>query len=242
MIGIWAAVNSSAQLGKSMTSILVTGAGCGIGREICKQASAKGWTVYGSVRSKAASYELAEALPGITILQFDVINHLAVELAGKALNKPIDILINNAGILGPDNQSTSDMDFLGFRDVFEVNVLAPLKVSQVFHSHLKRGKNPRLINISSQLGRTEFEATDMVAYRASKAALNKVTQAQASDLEHAGIACIAMHPGYVQTDMAGPAADIPPSESAAGILKVAENLTIEQSGTFIDWDGTQRNW
>ena len=225
-----------------MTSILVTGAGRGIGREICRQASAKGWTVYGSVRSKAAFDDLASAMPEINVLQFDVTDHATIETAGKALDQPIDILINNAGILGPDNQSTSDMDFMGFRDVFEVNVFGPLKVAQVFHLNLKRGKNPRLVNISSQLGRTEFEANDMVAYRASKAALNKITQAQASDMQQDGITCIAMHPGYVQTDMAGPTADIPPSESAAGILNVAENLTIEQSGTFIDWDGTRRNW
>jgi NAD(P)-dependent dehydrogenase (short-subunit alcohol dehydrogenase family) len=82
----------------------------------------------------------------------------------------------------------------------------------------------------------------MVAYRASKAALNKITQAQAYDFKQAGITCIAMHPGYVQTDMAGPSADIPASQRAAGILKVAENLTIEQSGTFIDWNGTTQNW
>ena len=225
-----------------MTTLLVTGAGRGIGRELCKQALAKGWTIYGSARSDKACEELDAALPGVSILQFDVTDHNAIEAIGKALDKPIDILINNAGILGPENQTTSDMDFDGFRDVMEVNVLAPLKIAQTFYPHLKRSSNARLINISSQLGRTGYAATDMVAYRASKAALNKVTQAQASDFQEDGITCVAMHPGYVQTDMAGPGADIPPHESAAGILRVAENLTLEQSGLFIDWDGTRREF
>jgi NAD(P)-dependent dehydrogenase (short-subunit alcohol dehydrogenase family) len=225
-----------------MTSILVTGAARGIGHEILKQALAKGWDVYGSVRTKDAIVELADILPDATILQFDVTDHMAIERAGKELDKPIDILINNAGILGPDNQSTVEMDFRGFRDVFETNTIAPLKIAQVFLPHLNRGKNPRLINISSQLGRTEYEASNMVAYRTSKAALNKITQAQAYDFEQAGITCVAMHPGYVQTDMAGASADIPSSQSAAGILNVAENLTIDQAGTFIDGNGTTQNW
>ena len=225
-----------------MTTLLVTGAGRGIGRELCKQALAKGWTVYGSVRSAVNADELSSVLPGISVLQFDVTDYAAIEAAGETLDASIDVLINNAGILGPENQTTSDMDFDGFRDVMEVNVLAPLKVAQTFHPHLKRSSNARLINISSQLGRTGYAATDMVAYRASKAALNKVTQAQAADFQEDGITCVAMHPGYVQTDMAGPGADIPPHESAAGILLVAENLTLEQSGSFIDWDGTRRDW
>lgn len=225
-----------------MTSILVTGAGRGIGFEICKQALAKGWVVHGSVRNNAAKDELSQALPDLNILQFDVVDHPAIERAGVTLKEPIDILINNAGILGPANQSTEDMDFQGFRDVLETNTLAPLKVAQVFKSNLARGKNPRLINISSQLGRTGYEANDMVAYRASKAALNKITQAQASDFKQEKITCIAMHPGYVQTDMAGPSADITAAHSAAGILNVAENLKIAQSGTFIDWDGEVQHW
>ena len=175
-------------------------------------------------------------------MQFDVTDHDAIEKAASGLDSSIDILINNAGILGPDNQTTTSMDFHGFRDVFEVNVLSPLKITQAFLPHLKRADHPRLINISSQLGRTGFNANDMVAYRASKAALNKITQAQAADFQDNGIICIAMHPGYVRTDMAGPNADISPLESAAGILNVAEKLSIAQTGTFIDWDGTRQDW
>jgi NAD(P)-dependent dehydrogenase (short-subunit alcohol dehydrogenase family) len=117
-----------------------------------------------------------------------------------------------------------------------------LKVAQVFLPLLKQGSSPRLINISSKMGRMEFSASDRIAYRASKAALNKVTQGLATDLKEDGITCIAMHPGWVQSDMGGAQADITPQESAQGILKVIQSITLDDTGKFIDWDGTPRSW
>lgn len=134
------------------------------------------------------------------------------------------------------------MDFDGFAKTLEVNVLAPLKVVQTFLPLLRQSAYPRVINISSKMGRMEFSTSDRIAYRASKAALNKVTQGLATDLREDGIAVIAMHPGWVRTDMGGSSADITPGESAKGILRVAENLSIEDTGRFIDWDGTPRSW
>ncbi|MGI9350033.1 MAG: SDR family oxidoreductase [Rhizobiaceae bacterium] len=225
-----------------MTTILITGAGRGIGLELARQSVAKGWSVIGSVRSVEVQRNLAQELPQMTVLKFDVTDYLAIEEAANSLQKPIDILINNAGIIGPDRQSTLDMDFDGFVGTFATNVMAPLKITQVFLPQLRQGKNPRLINISSKMGRTEFSASDRIAYRACKAALNKLTQGLATDLREDGVTVVAMHPGWVQTDMGSAGAEITPRESAEGVLKVAENLTFEQTGTFIDWDGTPRNW
>ena len=225
-----------------MTTILITGAGRGIGLELARQSVAKGWNVIGSVRSAGAQSKLAQELPQMAVLDFDVTDHEAIENVAKAFHRPIDILINNAGIIGPDRQSTLDMDFDGFAGTFATNVMAPLKVAQVFLPLLRESENPRLINISSKMGRMEFSASDRIAYRACKAALNKVTQGLATDLKADGVAVIAMHPGWVQTDMGSAGAEITPQESAAGVLQVAENLTLEQTGTFIDWDGTPRSW
>lgn len=225
-----------------MTTILITGAGRGIGFELAKQSLEKGWKVVGSVRTVEAQRELAQKLPQMAVLNFDVTDHAAVEKVANAFHSPIDILINNAGIIGATPQSTLDMDFEGFAKTLEVNVLAPLKVAQTFLPLLRESANPKIINISSKMGRMEFSASDRIAYRASKAALNKVTQGLATDLREDGISVIAMHPGWVQSDMGGPSADITPAESATGILNVAEELTIEDSGRFIDWDGTSRIW
>lgn len=225
-----------------MTTILITGAGRGIGFELAKQSLAKGWSVIGSVRSVEDQRRLANELPQMAVLNFDVTDHGAIEKVANAFHSPVDILINNAGIIGALPQSTLEMDFEGFAKTLEVNVLAPLKVVQTFLPLLKHSQNPRIINISSKMGRMEFSASDRIAYRASKAALNKVTQGLATDLREEGISVIAMHPGWVQSDMGGPGADITPAQSAHGILQVAEGLTLEKSGTFIDWDGTARAW
>lgn len=225
-----------------MTTILITGAGRGIGFELARQSIDKGWNVIGSVRTVEAQRELAQRLPQMAVLNFDVTDHKAVEKVANAFHSPIDILVNNAGVIGAMPQSTLEMDFDGFAETLAINTLAPLKVTQVFLPLLKQGRNPRLVNISSKMGRMEFSASDRIAYRASKAALNKVTQGLATDLKEEGITCIAMHPGWVQSDMGGAQADIPPAESAAGILKVISSISLEDTGKFIDWDGTPRSW
>ena len=227
-----------------MTTILITGAGRGIGFELARQSLDKGWKVIGSVRSVEAQRELAQKLPQMAVLNFDVTDHKAIEKVANAFHSPIDVLVNNAGIIGPETsmQSTLSMDFEGFEQTLSTNVLAPLKIAQVFLPLLKQGNNPRLINISSKMGRMEFSSSDRIAYRASKAALNKVTQALATDLREEGVTCISMHPGWVQSDMGGSGADITPEQSAAGILEVIETITIEDTGKFIDWDGTPRSW
>ena len=225
-----------------MTHIFITGGGRGIGRELVAQSLDKGWRVSTSVRSAVTIKDMAADFPGAEAYQFDVTDFKAVEAAAASVSGEIDILINNAGIIGPERQSTEEMDFDGFRNTFDVNVLAPLKLAQVFAKNLQKSDNPRLINISSQMGRMHTASSDRIAYRASKSALNKVTQALATDLEPDGISCIAMHPGWVRSDMGGPAADISPQESAAGILNVAENLSIKQTGQFIDWNGAVQSW
>ena len=225
-----------------MTRILITGAGRGIGFQLAKQALEKGWDVVGSVRSVEAQRELAEKLPRMAVLNFDVTDHKAVENVANAFHSPIDILVNCAGIIGPQKQSTLDMDFDGFAKTLEVNVLAPLKIAQVFLPLVKASDNGRIVNISSQMGRMEFSASDRIAYRSSKSALNKVTQALATDLNQEGVTVIAVHPGWVSTDMGGPDAPVTPVESAAGLLNVMENISLEDTGKFIDWDGTARSW
>jgi NAD(P)-dependent dehydrogenase (short-subunit alcohol dehydrogenase family) len=225
-----------------MTTILITGAGRGIGYELARQSLDKGWKVIGSVRSVEAQRALAQKLPQMAVLNFDVTDHKALEKVANAFHSPIDVLVNNAGVIGDMPQATLDMDFEGFAKTMAINTLAPLKVTQVFLPLLKQGNNPRLVNISSKMGRMEFSASDRIAYRASKAALNKITQGLATDLKEEGVTCIAMHPGWVQSDMGGAAADITPAESAAGILAVIQSLSIDDTGKFIDWDGTSRSW
>jgi len=226
-----------------MTSILITGTNRGIGLELAKQALAKGWTVYGSARSVVTDPDAHICQhPKFHDLVFDVTDHAAVRAAAASISEPIDILINNAGSIGPERQSTLDMDFDGFAQTFAINTLAPLAVSQAFLPHLKRSSNPRILTVSSWMGSLSHASSHRIAYRASKAAVNKVMQGLATDLKPMGIAVANLHPGWVRTDMGGAGADIAPAESAGGILKIAEDLTLDGTGLFYNWDGALLDW
>lgn len=226
-----------------MTTYLITGVHRGIGFELAKQAIANGDTVVGSVRQQDQADELIKALGSdFTPLIFDVTDAAAVEKAAASFNGVIDVLINNAGIIGPQMQSPLAMDFDGFAQTLAINTLAPLAVSQAFLPHLKKSENPRIISISSKMGSMAHQTSDRIAYRASKAALNKVMQGLATVLRSEGVTVISMHPGWVRTDMGGGSADISAAESAAGILKVAIALDITKSGSFINYDGSRIEW
>lgn len=226
-----------------MTTILITGTNRGIGLEMANQALAKGWTVYGSARAPVTDPDAHICHhPNFHDLQFDVTDHAAVRAAAAGIDAPIDILINNAGIIGPERQSTLDMDFDGFAETLAVNTLAPLAVAQAFLPQLKRSAAPRILTISSQMGRMSYAKSDRIAYRASKAAVNKVMQGLATDLKPMAVAVALVHPGWVRTDMGGAGADIDPSESASGILTLAEGLTLEATGQFYNWDGSIAEW
>ena len=203
------------------------------------EALGRGHKVTVSVRSRA---DLGAVPEGAGALVFDVRDGAAVGRAAAAFDGPLDVLVNNAGIIGPARQSTLDMDFDGFAETLEVNTLAPLCVTQAFLPHLRRGERPRILTVSSGMGSMNYQKSDRIAYRASKAAVNKVMQGLATDLRAQGIAVQCIHPGWVRTDMGGPGADIDAAESARGIVDRAEALAMADTGTFVNYDGTAIDW
>ena len=226
-----------------MTRILITGVHRGIGRELARQAVAKGWSVIGSVRTQDQAEAMRSQLgERFTALVFDVTDGVAIAAAAASVSVPVDILINNSGVIGPDHQSTLDMDFEGFALTLAINTLGPLRVAQAFLPNLKMSEMPRLVTISSGMGSMSYQKSDRIAYRASKAAVNKVVQGLATDLRPDGIAVVSVHPGWVRTDMGGFGADISAEESAADILTLAEGLDMLQSGSFLNHDGQLLEW
>jgi NAD(P)-dependent dehydrogenase (short-subunit alcohol dehydrogenase family) len=227
----------------SNVTILTTGAARGSGRALCLDALWRSWDVIGSVRDPETAKALASELgPRFRALVFDVTDAAAVAKAAASLDRPIDILINNAGIIGPDRQSALDMDFDGLRQTLEVNTLAPLRVTQAFLPHLRRSAKPRVLTISSNMGSLSYAKSDHLAYRISKAAVNKAMQGLATDLKRQGVAVAVLHPGWVRTDMGGAVADISPEASAKGILDLGEGLTLGGSGRFLNYDGREMAW
>lgn len=214
-----------------MMRILITGVGRGIGRAAALDAMARGWQVAGTVRRAGTAPDgVAEHLADMRDLS-------ALRDLGAAVG-PVDILLNNAGVIGPDRQSTLDMDFAGFAETLAINTLAPLAVAQAVLPQMDRGG--RVLTISSQMAWMGYAKSDRIAYRASKAAVNKVMQGLATDLRPRGIAVALVDPGWVRTDMGGTEAEEDPVTVARGILDIAAALTLEQSGSFVRWTGEFR--
>jgi NAD(P)-dependent dehydrogenase (short-subunit alcohol dehydrogenase family) len=221
-----------------MTTVVITGGNRGIGLELARAYAGAGAEVVLGIRSP-------EAVPRVPVElhRLDVSDQSSVEAFAKSLEgRRLDILINNAGTFGPARQSSRDTDFEGFLDVLEVNTLGPLRVTQALLPNLRQSHAGKIAILSSSMGLSTSTKSDHVAYRASKAAVNKVAQCLATDLLEEGLAVAVFHPGWVRTDMGGPSADISPDESAQGVKRVIDRLSVATSGRFWNYDGSELAW
>lgn len=207
--------------------ILVTGANRGIGAALAVLAAEQGHTV---IRAQRTGGDIACDL---TILE-------AIPAAFAGLTGPVDVLVNNAGVIGPDRQDPLDTDFDGFLHTLTVNTLAPLAVAQALLPRLRESGQGRVLTVSSQMSWMGYRKSDHIAYRASKAAVNKVMQGLATAVEPDGIAVALVDPGWVRTDMGGAAAEEDPHEVGKGILALAERLTLADTGRFFRFSGEER--
>lgn len=230
-----------------MPTLLITGANRGLGLEFVRQYAEDGWRVEACCRTPEQADELsalASSWPHqITLHALDVtdqtsLSALAQELAGEA----IDVLINNAGIKGADAQGLDQLDFESWEQVHKVNVMAPFAVSQAFHTHVAAAQNGKIVIISSVMGSVGSNmAPAMIIYRSSKAAVNMVMKCLANALAPSVIVA-AFHPGWVRTDMGGPAGDIDARTSIKGMRQVIEKLTPLDNGGFFNYDGDSIPW
>lgn len=227
-----------------MTTVLITGANRGIGLALASAYIARGDRVIAMVRDPFRVPDILKTAPRehAVIIGMEVTDERSVLRAAASLKEPIDILINNAGTKGPERQTAVDMDFAGFAQVLAVNTVAPLRVAQAFLAHLKQSRNPRILTVSSQMGALSGARDGTVAYRASKAAVNKIMQCLAFELKSEGITVCVAHPGWVRTDMGGAGADISTTESAAGLVALLDRLTLEETGQFFRHDGSIHPW
>jgi len=227
-----------------MDTFLITGASRGIGLELSKQCLRAGHNVVSTYRkSKPDSFSNLEGSENFSSIDLEVTSSESIKALVSKLGKScIDVLVNNAGILGPESQSLQDIDENLWLEVFAVNSISPLSVSRALLPNLLRSANPRIIGISSQMGSLSRNSTGMYAYRSSKAALNKIMQVLALEQKDNGITVCPIHPGWVRTDMGGDNADISVEESAAGILTIIENIQLKDSGKFFTWSGEEHAW
>ena len=223
--------------------ILVTGASRGIGLELVRQLHARGDEVIATVRDDKSSGQVRE-LAGVRVEPCDVASEPSIAgLAARLGDAALDVVINNAGVWGGERQSVARFDVAEALRTYQTNALGPLLVSLALLPHLRRGGAKKLLHVTSGMGSIgDNKSGGYYAYRMAKAALNMASRSLANDLRGEGIASAVINPGWVQTDMGGSGASTPVAESVAGIVARLDELTLETSGSFLNWRGGTYIW
>lgn len=220
-----------------MATVLITGASRGIGLELARQYRDRGDTVVAACRE--ATPEL-EAL-GVRVVEgVDVTDDSAVARMASALDgEPLDVLVNNAGVLSVE--SLDDLDLDRIRRQLEVNSLGPLRVTVALRDRLRPGAKVAIV--TSRMGSVDDNTSGgYYGYRMSKAAVNMAGRSLAVDLKGRGVAVAILHPGFVRTDMTGHQGNVDPAESAAGLIARIDELTVDTSGRFWHANGEPLPW
>ena len=223
-----------------MPLALITGANRGLGLEFTRQYLRDGWRVIGCCRNPDAAGELATA--GAEVMKLDVARAADVTAASKRLaGTNIDLVVCNAGVTGPRTPVLSPVTQAEFDQVMRTNVLGPMWISAALADRLRPGG--KVAYLSSRMGSIgAMSNAGSALYRASKAALNAVVKAVALELASRGVTAIALHPGWVKTDMGGAGADIDAETSVTGMRAVIEGAGPRVSGHFLDYTGKEIPW
>lgn len=224
-----------------MAFILITGANRGIGRAMAHAYAHQGHHVIGTRRQSDGTGGGPVNGGVIDYLAADVLDEasldeLATQLGGRAL----DTLVLNAGVfIGRGGLDDPDLDRRAWEQVLMTNVFGPFATVRALAPALLRADAPKIAIISSAMGSSEAALSkgSAYAYRASKAAAVNLARNLAAELRPKGVAVGAYHPGWVRTDMGGPGADISVDESAEGLLRRIDALTLETTGVFEDFRG-----
>lgn len=256
---------------------VVSGASRGIGLGFVQYLLKEGARVFAGARSpdKAAGLQsLSDAYPDtLYIVQLDVASEESIKAAATSITDAlpadagVDVLINNAGIAGFSDydegfKTFPDTPATALRDAFEVNVVGTYLLTAAVLPLLRKGELKTVVNISTSYASVTNDsaaasapepvpgAGGAMAYRVSKAALSMETTNVANTLRSEGFKVIALHPGWVQTDMGNSGArafgikqaPLTVADSVAGQMAVIKGLTPAQNGKFFTWEGKENPW
>lgn len=263
------ALAASASVDKSAAgTVLITGANRGLGFHFAQQFAAGGWHVIATTRrpdQAADLQQLADKYPNLVIEPLDITDDAQIaELAQQYANQPIDVLLNNAARLGElSRQNFGDLDFELFEEILETNLLGTLKVTQALLPNVAMSEQRKVVVMGSAAGTNArgHDAPNLYAYRSSKAALHFATRHLAREQKKNGLTVILLDPGFADSRgvMTMNPADAPdqetrelaemvqnfgaqmrdPAQSVAGMIAVIAGVTIEQSGQFLLFDGSE---
>lgn len=229
-----------------MNTVLITGANRGLGLEFCRHYLRKGWKVIATCRNpnKANSLiDLAES-SSLDIHALDVQDEPSIlRFAEQLSDHSIDLLINNAGVYGGSPQGIENIEKETWLTTLSVNTIAPFMLTRALLPLLRKGQQSKVAFLTSKMGSMEDNGSGRAyIYRSSKAALNAVIKSFSIDLAAEGIAVVALHPGWVRTDMGGPNGLISVEESINGLANVIDSLNATNSGRFLDYQGNEIPW
>ena len=224
-----------------MTTIMITGANRGLGLEFARQFYNEGYRVIATCRNPKDANKL-NAIGDIDVHSLDVTEDKSVAiLADKLRGENIDILINNAGVIG-QRDGFGKLDYDIWAETMDTNVFGPMRVAEAFRDNVMNSKKKQMIFITSRMGSITEAVPNAYVYRSSKAALNMAVKCLSAELEEKGLIAVLFHPGHVQTDMGGQAAPVTPQKSIEGMKNQIVALTRDDNGRFLSYDGHQIPW
>ena len=248
-------------------TVLITGANSGIGLEFTRQYAAKGWIVIATHRRSEIPQTLTEVMaefPRVRVETLDVTNVAqAAALAEKLTDTPIDVLINNAGVYNDRSECAADdgcagnwttqsfgnLDYGLLDTIMAVNIKGPLIVSEAFYENVKASALKKIVAISSSNGTLTGERNvrpGAIFYRMSKAALNREMQIVAAAARGDGVTAVMFNPGPTLTEhqeyLRGNSIMLETSFTVENMINTIDEVTIEDSGRFMRYDGVDEAW
>ena len=237
-------------------TVLVTGGNRGIGLELVRNYAERGWNVIATARKPDEATELNEIAAGkgnVLVVQMDLLDHDGIDALAQRLNDvAIDVLLNNAAILGePNDQKIGAFDYDVFERVIDVNVIGTTKMVEAFLPHVRMSKQKKIVAVTSGQGSIGMVRSGSIAfYNTSKAALNMIMRSTSQALKGDGITVALISPGAVDTDMMNLALDragvqfplLTPQQSAEAVINVIDQYGLDNTGRFISHEGEEYPW
>ncbi|HIF0138872.1 TPA: SDR family oxidoreductase [Legionella anisa] len=226
-----------------MKIALITGANKGIGLEFSRQLKEKGYYVIGCCRNPDQADNLKQLAD--EVIKLDVTNDNDITSIVETLNnRPIDLLVNNAGTSGEQGVTVGNVNRENFINVLNVNCISVMKICDALLPNVQSSKEKSILAISSRMGSiSDNEQGRSYAYRSSKAALNCAIRSFAIDVEPTGVCVMLIHPGWVKTDMGGPNSLVEVQASVAGMLEqVDKKMSKSHAEVLQRFDGDIIAW
>lgn len=236
--------------------VLITGANRGIGLALTGHFASNGWQVDASCRDPARAQALqtlaASSRGNVVVRRVDVADHASIDALARAIDgAPIDLLLNNAGVMGGAeasdrarvDQQFGTLDFDAWMRVMRINLMGPARMTEVFADNVARSTRKTIAILSSIRGSlASIDASGPYHYCTSKTAVNMLMRNICAELGPRGIIAVSLHPGWARTDMGGAGAPVAVEDSARGLFNILNGLNPTQAGRFLSWEGEELPW